>query len=300
MPLVGAAAVGAGGNLLGGWLQSRAAAKAQRILLDKGNAVGHSIDKATQGAIDAGYAGITQANDALGQGLDRATAARDTSLSYVRPYQAAGEGAVTQLSQLLAPGGEFNHQFTAADMVMDPGYDFRMQAGQKALERSAAARGSLLGGGTQEAITRYAQDYSSNEYDKAFQRFESYFGMLSGLAGFGQTANSQAIGVNDAWSGQSTNLAGAKANTAMQGNQFVANAGLQGAEAAGTAYFGGANAQAAGVMAGGNIWGNVANNAGSSVGDYLTLSQLLKQQQNPSSSSRSASVLDDYGNPISR
>src|SRR5437899_1674579 len=37
----------------------------------------------------------------------------------------------------------------------DPGYQARMQMGQQALERSAAAQGSLLSGGTEKALNRY-------------------------------------------------------------------------------------------------------------------------------------------------
>jgi hypothetical protein len=53
----------------------------------------------------------------------------------------------------LAPGGEFNRNFTLADFQKDPGYQFRMDQGQQALERSAAAGGGLLSGGTGKACS---------------------------------------------------------------------------------------------------------------------------------------------------
>lgn len=59
---------------------------------------------------------------------------------------------------------------TAADMLADPGYQFRMQQGQQALERSAAARGGLLSGGFARNLTDYAQGMGSQEYGQVYQR----------------------------------------------------------------------------------------------------------------------------------
>lgn len=54
---------------------------------------------------------------------------------------------------------------TADALKATPGYMARYQQGMDALQRSAAARGTLLNGGTQKALTRYGQDYASNEYN---------------------------------------------------------------------------------------------------------------------------------------
>lgn len=52
----------------------------------------------------------------------------------------------------------------------DPGYNARLAEGQKALERSAAARGTLLTGGTLKDLSQYAQDYAANEYQNVYNR----------------------------------------------------------------------------------------------------------------------------------
>lgn len=57
-----------------------------------------------------------------------------------------------------------------AAVYADPGYQFRLKAGQEALERSAAARGTLLTGGTMKDLTAYQQDLASQEYQKAYDR----------------------------------------------------------------------------------------------------------------------------------
>lgn len=57
---------------------------------------------------------------------------------------------------------------TKAELEASPGYGARMDAGFLALNRSAAAKGSVLSGGTQKVLNRYGQDYASNEYSNLF------------------------------------------------------------------------------------------------------------------------------------
>jgi gamma-glutamyltranspeptidase len=52
----------------------------------------------------------------------------------------------------------------------DPSYQFRFNEGQRAIDRSAAAGGSLYSGGTLKALARYGQDYASTEFGKDFDR----------------------------------------------------------------------------------------------------------------------------------
>jgi hypothetical protein len=52
----------------------------------------------------------------------------------------------------------------------DPGYQARLALGQQALQRSAAAQGTLNTGGTEAALTQYAQNYASNEYQNVYNR----------------------------------------------------------------------------------------------------------------------------------
>lgn len=118
------------------------------------------------------------------------------------------------------PTGDFNRDFTLADFQKDPGYQFRMDEGQNALESSASARGGVLNGGTAKALERYGQDYASGEYSNAYNRFNNdrttRFNRLSSLAGTGQTAvtNVGVLGTNAA-----NNIAG---NTIDAGNARAA------------------------------------------------------------------------------
>lgn len=115
----------------------------------------------------------------------------------------------------------------------DPGYAFRLSEGQKALERSAAARGGLLSGGTGKALERFGQDYGSQEYTNAFNRYQAErqarLGPLQSLTGMGQTT-AQQIGA---------------AGQTMAGN--VGNEMTNSAAARASGYVGGANALTGGL-----------------------------------------------------
>jgi hypothetical protein len=87
------------------------------------------------------------------------------------------------LSPAELAGEQFNFE-------ADPSYGFRLSEGLKALERSAAARGGLMSGGTGKALQRYGQDMASQEYGNAFQRFQQDRAARAGLGGmeYGQFA----------------------------------------------------------------------------------------------------------------
>lgn len=55
------------------------------------------------------------------------------------------------------------------DVTQDPSYQFRLQQGIGALDKSAASKGMLLSGAQQKAINNYAQDSASQQYQQAYQ-----------------------------------------------------------------------------------------------------------------------------------
>jgi len=52
----------------------------------------------------------------------------------------------------------------------DPGYQFRLRSGREALERGAAARGTLRTGGTLRDIMDYGQNFAAQEYGNIYNR----------------------------------------------------------------------------------------------------------------------------------
>lgn len=70
--------------------------------------------------------------------------------------------------------GEFKEP-TAAQVQAMPGYQFDLDQGIQALQRSAASKGSLLTGGTLKGLTQFGQNYADTNYqtfrNNAFQDY---------------------------------------------------------------------------------------------------------------------------------
>jgi hypothetical protein len=69
--------------------------------------------------------------------------------------------------------GKYARDFGMQDFEQDPGYAFRLSEGQKAIERSAAARGGLQSGSALKAAARFGQEMGSQEYQNAFSRYQT-------------------------------------------------------------------------------------------------------------------------------
>jgi hypothetical protein len=181
------------------------------------------------GAIVGGVATTMAGNKASGAQRDAAKLSSDTELAMfnqnradLTPYREQGYTALGQLGAGLKDGGDFNRDFTPADLQLDPGYQFRMDQGQQGLERSAAAGAGILNGGTLKALTRYGQDYASGEFSNAYQRFNAdrdrRFNRLASVAGVGQTAATTTAQLGSATAGNIGN------NITAAGNATAANA----------------------------------------------------------------------------
>jgi hypothetical protein len=90
--------------------------------------------------------------------------------------------------------GKYARDFGMQDFQQDPGYAFRLSEGQKALDRSAAARGGLISGSALKAASRYGQEMGSQEYQNAFNRYQTnrtnQLQPLGNLQAVGQSAAS--------------------------------------------------------------------------------------------------------------
>jgi len=126
-----------------------------------------------------------------------------------------------------------NAQQSLAALQASPGYQLRLVEGQKALERSAASRGTLLTGGTAKALQRYGQEFASTEYDKRQNQ-------LFSLAGLGYNAAATQAGANSRYATTMGDLLTQQGNTNAAGTIGVGNAwsqGLGGVADAATLYY---------------------------------------------------------------
>jgi hypothetical protein len=141
-------------------------------------------------------------------------------------------------------------------MRQDPAYQFAFDEGRNQIERGAAAKGTLLTGGTLKDLTAWSQGLASQQFDKIYNRAhgeyqdaynifkqnqQDQWNKLSGLAQVGQGASQQ--------------LGGAAQN---YGNQASAN--MQA----------GANAQAAATAGSGSVWGSTIGTLGN-IGGSLAM-----------------------------
>lgn len=192
-----------------------------------------AIGDAMSGANQAIAGGVTGANQAIQGGVTGANQALQNAygqqMGLLSPYLQAGGQGLSQLAAFMAPGGAGTKQFDASMMEsQDPGYQFRLQQAQQALDRSAAARGSVLGGAQGKALDRYSQDYASNEYQNAWSRYmqgqQQQFGMLQSLANYGANATGQAVGAaGNLGAGMSGNIMG---GAGQIGQNIYGGAGL--------------------------------------------------------------------------
>lgn len=237
MSFITAAMIGAGGALLGGVIASSGAKQAASTQADAAN---------------------------------RAAALQkemfDQQMAGQEPYRQAGLTGQNRLMELLGLGGnvgaagygKYGKDFSMADYQADPGYAFRLGEGQKALERSAAARGGLISGGALKAATRYGQDMGSQEYQNAFNRYQT-----------NRTNQLQPLG-NLMASGQS-----AASNQGSAAGQYGANAG--------NAYMAAGNAIGAGQLGAANTLAGGIQTGVSSYMNQMNFNDFLKRNQTPQS-----------------
>lgn len=204
---------------------------------------------ATRAAADQSAAASRYAADIQRQIADQQIAAQremfERQVGLQEPWRQAGINALGQME-----GGAYGlpAAFTGqVNMMADPGYQFRLSEGLKALDRQAAARGGLISGGALKAAQRYGQDYATGEYGAAYnralteynaqvQRAGTGYNRLAALAGVGQTSAGQLAGAAGQTGAGISNVLGAygsnvgnlaMTNAANQGNALIAQGNIR-------------------------------------------------------------------------
>jgi len=225
-----------------------------------GAAIGASIGGGISGAAAAKDAAKTQAQateaaaavqkDVAREQLDLQRRMYEEGVARQQPFLEAGQGALNQLIPLASEYTPFGMQ----QFEQDPGYQFRLEEGLKALDRQAAARGGLISGGAMKAAReRYGQGLASQEYQNAFNRYQAERAArlqpLQSLAGVGQTTAQQLGAAGQAYGQGASNVLG-------QMGTNVGNLMTAGAQARASGYVGGANALTGALGQGLNFYQN--------------------------------------------
>jgi hypothetical protein len=214
--------------------------------------------------------GASQAAETQAGAADRTAALQkemfDLQMKGQEPFRQAGLTGQNRLMELLGLGGnagaagygKYGRDFGMADYQADPGYAFRLSEGQQALDRSAAARGGLISGGALKAATRYGQDMGSQEYQNAFNRYQT-----------NRSNQLQPLG----------NLMASGQSAASNQGQAAGNYGTN----VGQAYMASGQANAAGQLGMGNTINNALGTAASSYQNQMNFNDFLKRNQTPQS-----------------
>jgi hypothetical protein len=145
------------------------------------------------------------------------------------PYYKAGVSQLGTLGELAGVTGQDIHDRA----ILDPSYEFRFKEGQRALDRGAAAKGTMMTGGHVKNTIRYGQEYASTEYGKAYDRaagaVESQYNRAARLASSGQQAAGAMTGINRDVAGLETDIATAGADESIaKGDAWARTAGKVG------------------------------------------------------------------------
>lgn len=168
------------------------------------------------------------------------------------PWVAAGQSG---LAQLQAAMPDLTRQFTAQDFQSNPGYQFQLQQGQQAIQRSAASKGLLNSVGTQQNLDAYSQGMANTDYQQALGNFtanqQQRYNMLAGLSQQGLSGANM------------TNQAAMNAGNNISNNQMAAG-----------------NAQAAGIMGQANATSGAISSIGNGAMGYGIMNQLQQGNVN--------------------
>jgi len=173
--------------------------------------------------------------------------------------------------------GSLNQTFNADSLKNDPGYQYRMDEANKALQRSAAAKGGLLSGGTLRGLSSLNQNLASQEYQNAYNRFSNdqttRYNRLANLAGLGQTA---------------TNMTGQLGQASTNAiSDYMTQA---------------ANANAAGTLGKASAWNSGIQSAINGINNYNTWNQLMGNNSSNSNQNSydlgSGSIYDPNSNSV--
>lgn len=162
------------------------------------------------------------------QGINAQMSMFNTTQADYAPQIQLGQGAANMLGGIYGiggvtggTGGTTTGQATPnyAAFYNSPGYQFSLSQGEGAINKQAAAGGSLYSSNTLGALNNYAQGTASNQYN-------NYISQLMGMAGMGNQA-SAGVGTAATATGQGVansygNIGNANANGILgQSNAFT-------------------------------------------------------------------------------
>lgn len=236
------------------------------------------------GSIGSAAIGANASSDAAKQQANAANQASQTQMNIynqtrgdLAPYTQTGTSALAQLQAMLngngtGPGGNAFSQLQSllglgsggvqgamSTLQNLPGYQFSLNQGQQALDRSAASRGLLLSGAQLKDSQQFGQGLAQQNYGNYVSQLQNNLGQnfispLENIAQLGENAGAQTGGIGSA------------------AGQGIAQSQLAAGQAQASGTVGSANAIMGGLQSGLNnslLAYQLYNQGNNAVGSYL-------------------------------
>lgn len=167
--------------------------------------------------------------------------------------------------------------YTGEDLYKDPSYQFRLEQGQKALDRAGAAAGRFLSGRQLQATSDYNQGAASQEFQNAYNRALGTFSTNEG-----NRKNAFDTNETNRFNAYQANFTNAinpllsLSGSGQVGAQYLGNAGAQSASQQANNLIGAANASGAASIAGANALNSGISNVSNTYQQSNLLNALMK------------------------
>lgn len=126
------------------------------------------------------YSGV-QGTDAYKQMARAQQAGNDKAIAALNPFVTSGTAANQRLSGLLGLSGDSGSALET--LQNSPGYQFRLQEGTKAQNRSLGSQGKLFSGQALKAAQEFGQGLADQTYNDEFNRLNSVSSQGQSAAG---------------------------------------------------------------------------------------------------------------------
>jgi hypothetical protein len=157
--------------------------------------------------VGAGLGALQKGSVSSGQ--SQASGALAAQQAELAPYTTTGTNALGVASDLAGANGPDAATKAMANFYTDPGYQFQLGEGLRAVDAGAAAKGLLRSGATLKDEMRFGQGLAASDFDK-------YYNRLFDLSKLGETAAVGGSSLAETQAKVDANAAGA--NSSIYGN----------------------------------------------------------------------------------
>lgn len=231
-------------------------------------------------AANSQIAGLNAANTAATGNINQGIGAINTGYTaalqpYLQNFSQAQAGT-KQLGNVLGLNGQAGSDAAMATLQATPGYQFRLKAGNDAINAQQAATGGNASGNQALALSNYNQGVAGTTYDNYVSQLQPFLGASNAAAGGIANVNT---GQGNALAGQYDTLANLNYQTQTGIGNANANADLAGLNASGNFWnmLGGIGSM--GTKGGGTVGGNAVSDIGSAISSALPMLAMFSDER---------------------